>query len=101
MDYTTKTIIELKVLCKERKIKGISGKTKSALIAMLDTIETEKETELRQDVSATPLNLTDMLNKVSYGECVDMMKKISSNSIDIPTSIVCSTEAPSALSLAD
>jgi Rho termination factor, N-terminal domain len=36
MDYTKKTVPELKALCKERKIKGISGKSKSDLIAMLE-----------------------------------------------------------------
>ena len=80
MDYTKKTLPELKKICKQNKIKGISGKSKSELIKLLEGSSTT------QDVSAlpvTPLNLTDMLNKVSYGECVDMMKKISSNSIDM------------------
>ena len=36
MDYTKKTVPELKALCKERKIKGISGKSKTDLIAMLE-----------------------------------------------------------------
>jgi hypothetical protein len=36
MNYTKKTISELKALCKERKIKGISGKSKNDLIAMLE-----------------------------------------------------------------
>ena len=40
MDYAKKTVVELKALCKERKIKGISGKNKTNLIAMLEnTIE--------------------------------------------------------------
>lgn len=63
MDYTTKTIPELKALCKERKIKGISGKSKADLIALLGpsentiehvtevtTIEHVTEVTLRQDV---------------------------------------------------
>jgi hypothetical protein len=36
MDYTEKTLVELKALCKERKIKGISGKSKTELISMLE-----------------------------------------------------------------
>jgi hypothetical protein len=36
MDYTKKTVPELKALCKEQKIKGISGKNKSALIELLE-----------------------------------------------------------------
>ena len=37
MDYTKKTVSELKALCKERKIKGISGKNKTNLIAMIES----------------------------------------------------------------
>lgn len=36
MDYSKKTIAELKALCKERKVKGISNKSKTNLIAMLE-----------------------------------------------------------------
>jgi site-specific DNA-methyltransferase (adenine-specific) len=58
MDYTKKTVPELKALCKERKIKGISGKSKTDLIAMLELVVDTKEsvptapapTNLRQDV---------------------------------------------------
>lgn len=62
MDYTKKTIPELKALCKERDIKGVSGKSKTDLIAMLEpptnviinTIEAvptaQVPTNLRQDV---------------------------------------------------
>lgn len=36
MDYSSKTVTELKALCKERKIKGITGKNAQQLIAMLN-----------------------------------------------------------------
>ena len=36
IDYTKRTITELKALCKERNIKGISGKSKTDLIALLE-----------------------------------------------------------------
>lgn len=35
MDYTTKTVAELRALCKERRVKGFSGKSKADLIALL------------------------------------------------------------------
>jgi len=35
MNYSKKTIQELKAICKERKIKGISGKKKQALIELI------------------------------------------------------------------
>lgn len=86
MEYNSKTISELKELCKQKKIKGISGKSKSGLIKLLETSSSTQLSKPIQDISAvpeTPLNLTDILNKVSYGECVEMMKKIPSNSIDM------------------
>jgi len=36
MDYSTQTVAELKALCKERNIKGVSGKKKADLIALLE-----------------------------------------------------------------
>jgi len=36
MDYSNKTIAQLKELCKERNIKGISGKKKQQLVEMLE-----------------------------------------------------------------
>jgi site-specific DNA-methyltransferase (adenine-specific) len=35
MDYNSKTIPELKALCKERSVKGFSGKSKAELVALL------------------------------------------------------------------
>jgi site-specific DNA-methyltransferase (adenine-specific) len=56
-DYSKKTVNELKELCKLRNIKGVSGKTKSKLIAILESetslvenIESLVPIELRQDV---------------------------------------------------
>ena len=69
------TIPELKALCKERNIKGISGKTKADLIAMLQTPAVIQ--------NATVLQLDDLINKVTLGECVDIMKSMPSNSIDM------------------
>lgn len=50
INYTTKTIPQLKELCKERKIKGISGKSKAQLISMLEppatVLITKDETNL-------------------------------------------------------
>lgn len=86
MDYNSKTIPELKELCKQKKIKGISGKSKTDLVKLLEGSSTTSTSIPIQDTISTPeipLNLTDMLNKVSYGECVEMMKKIPANSIDM------------------
>jgi site-specific DNA-methyltransferase (adenine-specific) len=58
---------ELKELCRQKNIKGISGKSKSHLLKLL-----ENETFI-----------PDILDKVLYGDCIEMMKKIPSNSIDM------------------
>jgi site-specific DNA-methyltransferase (adenine-specific) len=55
MDFSKKTVAELKTLCKEKNIKGISGKTKNQLIAMLEPpiehVEEETgETEVKSEV---------------------------------------------------
>jgi site-specific DNA-methyltransferase (adenine-specific) len=96
MDYTLKTIPELKELCKQRKIKGISGKLKADLVKLLEptssvAVVSPTSAPITEPTSVTitgtptetTLNLTDMINKVSYGECVAMMKKIPANSIDM------------------
>lgn len=70
MDYNLKTIHELKELCTKNKIKGVSRKNKKDLIKLLE------------DTSSNN-TIQDMLNKVSCGECIEMMKKIPSNSIDM------------------
>lgn len=64
MDYKTKTVPELKALCRERKIKGLAGKQKPELIAMLE-------------------GKSCNLNKISLGDCLTLMKGIASNSIDM------------------
>jgi DNA (cytosine-5)-methyltransferase 1 len=52
MDYNKKTIPELKALCKERSIKGITGKNKAELITLLTPVQ-EKAQEKAQE-SAQP-----------------------------------------------
>lgn len=40
MDYSTMSINELKSICKQRKIKGVSGKNKQVLVNMINENET-------------------------------------------------------------
>ena len=91
MEYTKKSVRDLKSLCKERKIKGITGKSKTELIAMLQGNENPPvttpslitATPLTQPTAAPVLHLADLMNKVTLGECVSIMKKMPSNSIDM------------------
>jgi site-specific DNA-methyltransferase (adenine-specific) len=86
MDYTKQTIAELKASLKQRKIKGISGKSKPELIAMLQPSPTEASASSLPEASpAAPavLELSTLMNKVTLGECVSIMKTMPSNSIDM------------------
>ena len=88
MDYNSKTIPELKALCKQNKIKGISRASKADLIKLLESsltvsVALPSPIDVVPTTLEAPLNLADMLNRVSHGECVEMMKKIPTNSIDM------------------
>jgi len=54
MDYTKKTLAELKIICKERKLTGLSGKKKDDLIALLQPMAPSNEMitppPFRQDI---------------------------------------------------
>ena len=47
MNYSKKTVQELKGICKERKIEGISGKRKQALIDLIKQNESEPKNEAK------------------------------------------------------
>jgi site-specific DNA-methyltransferase (adenine-specific) len=73
MDYTSKSVKELKIICKDKKIKGITGKSKEELIASISL------TESKPTITFPP----EMMNKIIFGECIEMMKKIPENSVDM------------------
>ena len=90
MNCNTKTIPELKELCKQKGIKGISKKSKTELIKLLEINPSSylDNTQTPPLISSGVLeevsfNLSDIIDKVTYGECVEMMKKIPENSIDM------------------
>ena len=70
MDYTTKTAKELKTICKERNIKGVSQKKKSELIQLL---------------TPAPETVTEKTTSVQLwnGDCLLEMKQIKSGSVDM------------------
>jgi site-specific DNA-methyltransferase (adenine-specific) len=94
MDYHLKTIPELKALCKQHHIKGITGKSKSELVGLLGSIKMDAPVPDTKPDAPVPAPQPDaktestdilmhLLNKVSLGECIDMMKRIPANSIDM------------------
>jgi hypothetical protein len=51
MDYSTKTLRELIATCKEKGIKGYSGKKKNEIISMLSVeLDTTKTTEITETI---------------------------------------------------
>ena len=81
MDYTKKNVFELKALCKERKIKGISGKSKTDLIAMLQLptnliVNTNEEAIPKEQITLTK-------NIYTVGDNISLLKGVSNESIDM------------------
>jgi len=73
-DYTKLSVTELKALCKERKIKGISGKSKTDLIALLEPPNIEQQvTQVTQETPSTLHLLEECLKKYSLREVSDKL----------------------------
>ena len=66
MDYTKKKVCELKELCKERNIKGISKKSKAELIALL----TPEEKEEKENKS-----------QIIHGDCITILPTLETESV--------------------
>ena len=82
MDYTKNTVTELKALCKERNINGISGKTKSDLITMLQSSSSTTVVVNTTDAVSTGTN-TPFTNMYTVGDNISLLKGISNESIDM------------------
>lgn len=87
MDYSLKTIVELKQICIQNNIKGISGKNKACLIKIIEenNINSSHSTVEIKDDNILPsyLSIENLLNTINLAECVEFMKKIPNNSIDM------------------
>lgn len=84
MDYKSRALKDLKELCKERQIKGISGKSKEQIIKLLEASDISLLTQ-ESIIASHPvsMNLSDMINKIFRTECIEMMRKIPDSSIDM------------------
>lgn len=84
MDYTKMNVPKLKAMCKERNIKGISGKSKAHLIDILEKSSVPSVTQSNTSVSA---DITSPIqsNKNVYviGDNVYLLKGLSNESIDM------------------
>ena len=81
MDYTKKTVSELKALCKERKIKGISGKRKSELIAMLEP-HTNVVVNTAEAVPSIP-SPTYLRQDIIHGDTIKILPTLDADSAQI------------------
>lgn len=84
MDYTKKTIAELKALCKERKLKGISKCTnKASLITLLEGTGSK-----RGDVSENIIQVTNTISvalrqDIVQGDVLDILPTLTADSAQI------------------
>jgi site-specific DNA-methyltransferase (adenine-specific) len=77
MNYSTQTVAELKALCKERNIKGISGKKKADLIALLEPRAHAGKEE------AAPLHQEALRQEVIHGDTILILPTLEDNSAQI------------------
>ena len=95
MDYTKHTVTELKALCKERNINGISGKTKSDIITMLqqsttvvvnttDAVSTDAvSTDAVSTHALSTGPITPFTNMYIVGDNISLLKGVSNETIDM------------------
>ena len=85
MDYSSKNIKELVEICKEKKIKGYSGKNRAAILELL-TLQAMPP-PVTVVVPAIPVTepFESLSNdiKIVQGDCLDVMKKIPSDSVHL------------------
>jgi site-specific DNA-methyltransferase (adenine-specific) len=74
MDFTKKTVKELKALCKEKKIRGVTGKTKEQLIEMLTPVPPAPAAAQ----AAAPVETT-----VVQGDCLEILPSLTAESAQI------------------
>ena len=81
MDYASKTLSELKTICRERKIKGFSGKSSKDLIALIQSKdEVPTNTIVEVEAPAEPIVLRqDVLN----GDTIVLLPTLESDSAQI------------------
>uniref|UniRef100_A0A6C0HGZ5 DNA methylase N-4/N-6 domain-containing protein n=1 Tax=viral metagenome TaxID=1070528 RepID=A0A6C0HGZ5_9ZZZZ len=82
MDYATKSLKELKAICKERKIKGYT-KMKSIEIIPLLTDTTEMIEQVEPTTPIETIVIVPLSFNLIHGDCLIEMKKIKNQSIDM------------------
>jgi len=74
MDIMKKTVKELKELCKERNLKGTSGKSKAELIAMLQP---------KEPVITLPIIHQELRQEIIHGDMIHILPTLEAESAQI------------------
>ena len=80
MDYNNKTVPELKALCKEHNIKGISGKSKTDLINML---KPSTNVVVNTIEVIPPVVLNNLRQDVIHGDTIKILPTLDADSAQI------------------
>jgi site-specific DNA-methyltransferase (adenine-specific) len=83
MDYTTKTREELVALCKERKIKGFSGKKKEYIVKLLTDFKNEIITPAFIESSDLVVEREELKQEVIQGDALVILPKLETESAQI------------------
>ena len=85
MDYSKKTRNELIAFCKNKKIKGYTGKNKSDLIIMLSPPEESAKMSEVNGPNENILISNEEIKKNTFhiGDNIELLKKVKSNTIDM------------------
>jgi len=80
MDYSKKTLSELKLLCKERNIKGVSSKTRNSIISILESNPLIVEND---DITEEIIIPIDLKQDVIHGDTINILPTLDSDSAQI------------------
>jgi site-specific DNA-methyltransferase (adenine-specific) len=86
MEYSKKTLLELREICKDRGISGVSAKSKAAIIAMLRQTPTNVIVEslpIRQDVVNLVVESSSPRHDVIHGDTIKILPTLESDSAQI------------------
>ena len=77
MDYTSKSLAELKTICRERKIKGFSNKTLDELIKLIESKDEPKSEKVNESSGIIPPVFT-----LIEGDVIEKLKELSDQDFD-------------------
>jgi site-specific DNA-methyltransferase (adenine-specific) len=90
MDHSTKTVAELKALCKERNIKGINCKKKTELLALLEPVNAVADVESVAQIvpvadvaQVEPVAAVALRQEILHGDSLQLLPTLEDDSAQI------------------